>query len=217
MSVRLDVPALAGDVVRLEPLTVRHAPDLAEAVEEDRSSYDFTLVPRADEIPDYVAAQLARDGLTPFAQVRLADGKAVGCTGLWDPRGWPDRPGLRAIEIGFTWLAASAQGTGINAEAKLLLLSYAFDVLGVTRVDLKTDARNHRCRRALERLGIPFEGVLRAWSMSWARGEEGKVRDSAMFAVVAGEWPAVEPVLRARLAAAISRSRAVRDAENDLA
>ncbi|MBE1589191.1 GNAT family N-acetyltransferase [Nonomuraea angiospora] len=209
MSVRLDVPVLAGDLVRLEPLAMRHAPDLAEAAEEDRSSYDFTLVPRAHQMLDYLAAQLARDGLTPFAQVRLSDGKAVGCTGLWDPRKWPDRAGLRAIEIGFTWLAASAQGTGINAEAKLLLLSYAFDVLGVARVDLKTDARNHRCRRALERLGIPFEGVLRAWSMSWARGEEGKVRDSAMFAVVAEDWPTVKPVLQARLTAATSRSPAL--------
>ncbi|NUW43890.1 GNAT family N-acetyltransferase [Nonomuraea rhodomycinica] len=208
MSVRLDVPVLAGELVRLEPLAMRHVPDLAQAAEEDRSSYDFTLVPRASEVPDYVAAQLARGGLTPFAQVRVADGTTVGCTGLWDPRGWPDRPGLRAIEIGFTWLAASAQGGGINAEAKLLLLSYAFDVLGVARVDLKTDARNHRCRRALERLGIPFEGVLRAWSMSWAPGEEGRVRDSAMFAVVATEWPAVRSVLEARLAAVSSRASA---------
>ncbi|MEV4361703.1 GNAT family protein [Nonomuraea sp. NPDC049625] len=209
MSVRLDVPVLSGDLVRLEPLAMRHAPDLAEAAEEDRSSYDFTLVPRAREIPDYLAAQLVRDGLTPFAQVRLSDGKAVGCTGLWDPRRWPDRPDLRAIEIGFTWLAASAQGTGINAEAKLLLLSYAFDTLGVARVDLKTDARNHRCRQALERLGIPFEGVLRAWSMSWARGEEGKIRDSAMFAVVAEDWPTVKPALQARLTAVSSRSPAL--------
>ncbi|MFI0372098.1 GNAT family N-acetyltransferase [Actinomadura sp. 1N219] len=170
MNVRLDVPVLAGDLVRLEPLAMRHAPDLAAAAEEDRSSCGFTLVPRGAEVPDYLAAQLARDGLTPFAQVRTADGKAVGCTGLWDPRTWPDRPELRAIEIGFTWLAASAQGTGINAEAKLLLLSHAFETLGVTRVDLKTDARNHRSRRALERLGIPFEGVLRAWSVSWVRG-----------------------------------------------
>ncbi|MET9247644.1 GNAT family protein [Nonomuraea sp. NPDC003709] len=209
MSVRLDVPVLSGDLVRLEPLAMRHAPDLAEAAEEDRSSYDFTLVPRAREIPDYLAAQLVRDGLTPFAQVRLTDGKAVGCTGLWDPRRWPDRPDLRAIEIGFTWLAASAQGTGINAEAKLLLLSYAFDTLGVARVDLKTDARNHRCRQALEHLGIPFEGVLRAWSMSWAHGEEGKVRDSAMFAVVAEDWPTVKPALQARLTAVSSRSPAL--------
>ncbi|MET7339262.1 GNAT family protein [Nonomuraea sp. NPDC005650] len=197
MSMRLDVPVLTGHLVRLEPLTPGHVADLAEAAEEERSSYGFTLVPRAQGMKNYVETQLERGGLTPFGQVRVADGRAVGCTALWDPRPWPDRPGLRAIEIGFTWLAASAQGTGINAEAKLLLMSYAFEKLGVARVDLKTDARNLRCRRALERLGIPFEGVLRSWSMSWAPGEEGTLRDSAMFAVTAAEWPTVRAALTA--------------------
>ncbi len=203
MSIRLDVPVLAGSLVRLEPLTTDHVADLAEAAEEDRTSYGFTLVPDGPGMRGYVAAQLARGGLTPFAQIRVRDGKAVGCTAFWDPRPWPDRPdSLRAIEIGFTWLAASAQGTGINAEAKLLLLGHAFESIGVARVDLKTDARNHRCRRALERLGIGFEGVLRNWSMSWAPGEEGMLRDSAMFAVVSSEWPAVRQVLTTRLASA---------------
>jgi RimJ/RimL family protein N-acetyltransferase len=198
-GVRLDVPVLDGALIRLEALSPRHVPDLTEAAEEDRASYGYTLVPRADAVESYVATQLARSGLTPFAQVRVADGKAVGCTAYWDLRAWPDRPGLRAIEIGFTWLGASAQGTGINAEAKLLLMGYAFETLGVIRLDLKTDARNHRCRRALERLGIPFEGVLRSWSMSWAPGEEGRPRDSAMFAVTAAEWPDVKAGLQARL------------------
>ncbi|TYB47637.1 GNAT family N-acetyltransferase [Nonomuraea sp. PA05] len=202
MSTRFDVPSLTGDLVRLEPLAMRHVTDLAEAAEEDRSSYGFTLVPSAYGMKDYVAAQLTREGATPFGQVRVADGRTVGCTALWDPRTWPDRPGVRAIEIGFTWLAASAQGTGINAEAKLLLMTYAFETLGVARVDLKTDARNLRCRHALQRLGIPFEGVLRSWSMSWAPGEEGRLRDSAMFAVTTAEWPTVRAVLRARLSAA---------------
>jgi N-acetyltransferase len=200
MSIQLDVPVLAGSLVRLEPLTMEHAVDLAAAVEEDRASYEFTLVPSGNEMRAYVATQLARRGLTPFAQIRVRDGKAVGCTGFWDPRPWPDRPALRAIEIGFTWLAASAQGTGINAEAKFLLLLYALETLGVARVDLKTDARNHRCRRALEKLG--FEGVLRNWSMSWAPGEEGMLRDSAMFAVVSSEWPALRQTLTTRLASA---------------
>jgi N-acetyltransferase len=203
MSVRLDTGVLSGSLVRLEPLTMQHAGDLAQAAEEDRSSYGFTLVPCGRDTPGYVAAQLDRAGLTPFAQVRTRDGKAVGCTGLWDPRPWPDRPGeLRAVEIGFTWLAASAQGTGINAEAKYLLFSHAFETLRVARVDLKTDARNLRCRRALERLGISFEGVLRRWSASWAPGEAGMLRDSAMFSVIASEWPAVKQTLKTRFATA---------------
>jgi RimJ/RimL family protein N-acetyltransferase len=197
---RLDVPALSGASVRLEPLTMDHAPDLAQAAEEDRSSYAFTMVPRADQVRDYLQAQLSRQGLIPFAQIRVRDGKAVGCTGLWDVRTWPNRQEPRAVEVGFTWLAASAQGTTINAEAKLLLLGHAFEVWGVTRVDLKTDARNQRSRRAIAGLGATFEGVLRNWSPSWAPGEEGLLRDSAMFSVIAAEWPAVKAGLQERLA-----------------
>jgi N-acetyltransferase len=201
MSLLVDVPVLHGSLVRLESLSKNHAPDLARSVEEDRSSYRFTLVPRAAQVGAYLEAQFARrrDGLTPFAQVRTRDGRAVGCTAFWDPRTWPGREDLRAIEIGWTWLAASAQGTGINVEAKLLLFTYAFEALGVVRVDLKTDARNERSCRAIERLGARFEGILRNWSPSWAPGEEGMLRDSAMFSVTAAEWPGVKSALALRL------------------
>jgi N-acetyltransferase len=206
MSPWFDVPVLEGSLVRLEPLSGCHAADLAAAAEEDRGSYAFTLVPRAGEVADYLAAQSARVelGLVPFAQVRQADGRAVGCTAYWEPRRWPGRDELRAIEIGFTWLGASAQGSGINAEAKLLLMSHAFDRLRVARVDLKTDARNRRCRQALEALGATFEGVLRSWSLSWAPGEDGRLRDSAMYSVIAPEWAAV----RARLTRRVARHAA---------
>ncbi|MFI6298369.1 GNAT family N-acetyltransferase [Nonomuraea sp. NPDC050790] len=189
---------LHGTLVRLEPLSLAHAPDLAKAAEEDRSAYAFTMVPRAGEVEAYISAQLTRPGLTPFAQVRTLDGAAVGCTGFWNPRPWPGRTDLAAIEIGFTWLAASAQGTGINTEAKLLMFAHAFEEMGVARVDLKTDARNTRSRRALERLGATFEGVLRSWSASWAPGEDGMLRDSAVYSVIASEWPAVRENLTAR-------------------
>ena len=171
------VPVLEGTLVRLEPLAARHADDLAAAAEEGRGSYGFTLVPRAAEVGGYLDAQFARagHGLFPFAQVRRADGRAVGCTAYWDPRPWPGRDDLRAVEVGFTWLSASAQGSGINTEAKLLLMSHAFDALRVERVDFKTDARNVRSRRALAALGATFEGVLRSWSVSWAPGETGAV------------------------------------------
>jgi N-acetyltransferase len=200
MSVPLDVPVLRGSLVRLEPLDMSHAADLALAAEEDRSAYAFTLVPRAEEVEAYLKDQRERAGLTPFAQVRVADGRAVGCTAFWDPRTWPGRRELQAIEVGWTWLAASALGTGINTEAKFLLFTYAFEALNVVRVDLKTDARNARSRRAIERLGARFEGVLRNWSPSWAPGEEGKLRNSAMFSVIADEWPEVKAALSARLA-----------------
>jgi N-acetyltransferase len=136
-----DVPVLHGSLVRLEPLSIRHGTDLAVSAEEDRGAYDFTGVPRGWEVEHFLAAHFdrAKSGkLAPFAQIRQADGRAVGCTAYWDPRFWPGRTELCAIEIGWTWLAASAQRTGINAEAKLLLLEHAFETLGVVRVDLKT-------------------------------------------------------------------------------
>ena len=203
-----DVPALSGSLVRVEPLSAGHVPDLTEAAEESRAAYGFTWVPRAAEVGDYVREQRERSGLIPFAQIRLADGKAVGCTAYWDLRTWADSDRLRAIEVGFTWLAASAQGTGINAEAKLLLFTYAFETLGVVRVDLKTDARNERSRRAIAATGARFEGVLRSWSPSWVAGEEGRLRDSAMFSVIASEWPTV----RSSLAARVEQAAAVRSA-----
>jgi N-acetyltransferase len=87
-------------------------------------AYAFTLVPRAQDVGEYIAAQTGREWsgkLAPFAQIRLADGRAVGVTAYWNPRYWPGRRQLRAVEIGWIWLAVSAQRTGINAEAKLLL------------------------------------------------------------------------------------------------
>ena len=116
MSVSIDARPLRGDLVRLEPLTEDHVPGLALAAEEDRSAYGYTMVPRAAETAAYVKAQLTKAGVTPFAQVRVADGAPVGCTAYDNPRTWPRRDDLSAVEIGGTWLAASAQRTGINAE-----------------------------------------------------------------------------------------------------
>ncbi|MGH8994887.1 MAG: GNAT family N-acetyltransferase [Acidimicrobiales bacterium] len=202
MGKSLDVPLLKGSLVRLEPLSFSHATDLAFAAEEDRSSYAFTLVPRSNEVEQYITAQVGRvqEGLVPFAQVRATDGRAIGCTAYWDPRYWPGRDELRAIEVGFTWLAGSAQGSGINVESKLMLMTFAFETMGVERVDLKTDARNQQSRRAIEALGASFEGVLRRWSMSWAPGEEGTLRDSAMYSVIASEWAPVQEHLLRRIA-----------------
>ncbi len=212
MSFLPDVPVLPGSLVRLEPLSASHGADLAVAAEEDRGAYGFTVVPRAWEVEDYLGAhaQRAETGmLAPFAQIRQDDGRAVGVTAYWDPRFWPggsEPPaGLCAIDIGWTWLAASAQRTGINAEAKLLLMGYAFETLGVVRVGFSADARNERSRQAIDRLGAKFEGVLRHWSPSRAPAEDGKLRDSALFSVIATEWPATKATLRRRLAAQAGR------------
>jgi N-acetyltransferase len=201
----LTAPVLEGGLVRLEPLEHRHAADLAAAADEDRSSYSFTWVPTPAETGDYIDAQLTRataGTMLPYAQVAKVSGRAVGATAYWDPRLWPDRDALAAIEVGFTWLSASAQGSGVNTEAKLLLFAHAFETWGVARVDLKTDARNVLSRNAIERTGARFEGVLRRWSRSWAPGEAGLLRDSALYSIIDTEWPACRASLRARLAAA---------------
>ncbi|MEV4560177.1 GNAT family protein [Kitasatospora sp. NPDC049285] len=199
----LEGPLLEGRLVRLEPLEQRHAAGLARAAEENRDSYGYTWVPRADAADRYIATQQERAAagrLAPYAQVSTASGEVVGATAFWDPRRLPDNGRLFAIEIGFTWLAASAQGTGINAEAKLLLFSHAFEQWGVNRVDLKTDARNARSRAAIAATGCRFEGVLRNWSVSWMPGEEGRLRDSAIFALTDTDWPTAKPALQTRVA-----------------
>ena len=202
MGFVLDGPVLEGRLVRLEPLGRCHIEDLAAAAEEGRKTYGHTWVPTTAEVSGYIESQLERQAagrLAPYAQVSRRTGRAVGATAFWDPRVHPDTGELFAIEVGFTWLAASAQGTGVNAEAKLLLFTHAFEAWQVARVDLKTDARNRRSRAAIEATGARFEGVLRNWSKSWAPGEDGALRDSAMYSVIAAEWPETKARLRSRV------------------
>jgi RimJ/RimL family protein N-acetyltransferase len=134
-------------------------------------------------VESYIEEELARGGtgrMASYAQVSVSTGRAVGVTAYWEPRPWPGRDRLFAVEVGFTWLAASAQGTGLNTEAKFLLFRHAFEVWRVARVDLKTDARNGRSRAAIAGVGAGFQGVLRNWSRSWAPGGDGRLRDTAM-------------------------------------
>ncbi|MFI5034937.1 MAG: GNAT family N-acetyltransferase [Acidimicrobiales bacterium] len=197
------VPALAGERVRLEPLSLQHVSALVEAATEDRVTYDLTTVPAdGDAMTSYVQALLAqwqRGEVVPFAQIAVAADRVVGATRYLSIRAHEARDEPYAVEIGGTWLAASAQRTAINTEAKLLLLGYAFEHWGVSRVDFKTDARNRRSRAAIERLGASFEGVLRHWQPSQAAGERGRYRDSAMYSVIDTEWPTVRAGLEARL------------------
>jgi RimJ/RimL family protein N-acetyltransferase len=203
----------------LEPLTQAAVPGLMAAAGESRDSYGYTRVPAdPDEMHAYVAAALDDEAAgiaLPFvtwAAEGGADGRIVGSTrfldleywagaGSWPPgvrRPAPEGAARRApsvAEIGSTWLAASAQRTPANTEAKLLMLTQAFEVWGTHRVTLKTDARNARSRVAIERLGAVFEGIRRAHVPAL----DGTIRDSAYFSVLAPEWPAIRERLRARL------------------
>ena len=206
-SPALSCDALMGDVVRLEPLAPGHVPGLRRAA-EGAGPNAFAAVPTPDEVEDYVARSLARrdaGAYAPFAQVEAATGRVVGHTAYLTPR-WMDGGRLFAVEIGSTWLAPAARGTAVNPAAKLLLLARALEGWGVDRVDIKTDARNEAARAAIAATGATFEAVLRAWQPSLAPGEEGRVRDTAMFSVTPPEWPRV----RARLEERIERRRASR-------
>ena len=199
------MPPLSGRLVRLDPLDLGHVDALTAASGEDDATYGFTTVPRTRAVMrDHTEVLLTeRDAgeAVPFAQVRVADGRPVGMTRFLLMRWIPGATTPYAVEIGGTWLAAGAQRTGINREAKLLLLSYAFDAWGVERVDFKTDARNQRSRSAIEALGARYEGVLRRWQPSHVPGEEGRLRDSAMYSITADEWPEVRDGLTGRLVA----------------
>ena len=205
MTAPADVPTptLTGELVRLEPLGHHHAADLVDAAAADRSAFGFAEVPDGPAAIDaYIQARLdwaATGERVPFAQVRTGDGRAVGCTLYANLRCRAPGEASYAVEIGSTWLGAPAQRSGINVEAKLLLLTHAFETWAVERVDIKTDARNARVRTAILALGAQFEGVLRRWQPSQVVGEEDRLRDSAMYSIVDTDWPAARDHLHARL------------------
>jgi RimJ/RimL family protein N-acetyltransferase len=199
---------LEGRWARLEPLARAHAAGLLAAASGSRDTYGFTTVPGTEaETRAYIDAALADQEAgeaLPFAIVERATGAVVGSTRLFNIEFWPWPPGNPnqrgaerpdVVEIGWTWLAARAQRTPINTEAKLLMLTHAFDCWRVHRVSLMTDARNERSRNAILRLGARFDGVLRA-----ARpASDGTIRDTAAFSILEAEWPAVRSTLQARL------------------
>jgi N-acetyltransferase len=192
----MDRPILEGTYIRLEPLDRGHIESLAAASESDRELYRWSPVPRGlEETTRYVETALtARDAAAavPFATVRVADGKVIGSTRLynfefWD---WPATHALHgrttpdACEIGYSWLTHSAIRTAANTEAKLLMLTHAFEVWNVLRVCLHTDVRNERSRAAIERIGGKFEGILRSHRLA----ADFIPRDSARFSIIASEW-----------------------------
>jgi RimJ/RimL family protein N-acetyltransferase len=199
---------LEGEHVRLEPLSSRHVEALLAAASGRRDTYGFTLVPDTREaMAGYVEAACrdqAAGRALPFATVSRAAGKVVGSTRLFNiehwawPAGSPLQRGAHlpdVAEIGWTWLAAEAQRTPINTEAKLLMLTHAFEAWRVHRVSLMTDARNERSRAAILRLGARFDGVLRCARVA----SDGGIRDTAAFSILEAEWPLVKQNLEHRL------------------
>ncbi len=188
-------PVLTGTIVRLEPLTPAHADGLWEASRDPRT-WTWLSIPQPstrEELDDWLRASLgaAAAGLE-LPLVTMSDEQVVGST-----RYLALRPEHGSVEIGWTWLHPSVWGTGVNVEAKLLMLEHAFATWGCRRVELKTDARNERSRGAMEAFGATFEGVHRKHML--VRG--GENRDSAWYSVTDDDWPGVRDGLRERLTA----------------
>jgi len=196
--------SLTGRFAELLPLTLDDVPGLLSAANEDRSTYGYTHVPETSaEMLGVVRRLLMEQGegtCVPLTTRARDSGAIVGMTRFLTLRWSSDEATLDAVEIGGTFLAARAQGTKINPDAKYLMLEHAFERWTVQRVDLKTDERNQQSRRAIERLGARFEGVLRHWQPSLVKGEEGTFRNSAMYSILPREWPDVRARLHDRLA-----------------
>ena len=187
------VPALRGEHVALEPLELSHAGGLRAALGDgELSRCWYTSVPAPEGVESYVRAALemqAEGRALPFA-VRSASGEIVGSTRYYEPD-----PSVPRISIGYTWYARHAQRTGLNTEAKLLLLAHAFETLGCIAVVFETSWFNHASRTAIARLGAKQDGVLR----NHRRHADGSPRDTVVFSIIDAEWPAVKRNLQFKL------------------
>lgn len=203
---------LEGRAVRLEPMSTAHVPALLDfALDPALWRWAVINVAAPADIERFVAAALdeqARGVSLPFVTVDRASGRAVGSTRYLNIVPAHDR-----LEIGWTFIARSHQRTAINTEAKLLMLTHAFESLGCERVELKTDALNTQSRTAILRLGATSEGIFR----HHMRTATGRWRDTAWFSILKSEWPAVRDRLRGTLDAghATHRSPLPNDEPND--
>lgn len=204
---RIEGFTLTGTDVRLEPLGPRHADGLVTAAAADPSLYQWSPVPQGKEqATSYIGTALAwqeAGTAMPFAIVRVSDGVVIGSTRFWNLEHWAwpkssphyGRHTVDICEIGYTWLTASAIRSAANTEAKLLMLTHAFETWNVLGVYFHTDARNKRSAAALERIGGRLDGVLRSHRMA----ADFIPRDSFRYSILAAEWPELKKRLCARL------------------
>ncbi|EAQ43627.1 probable amino-acid acetyltransferase [Roseobacter sp. MED193] len=184
---------LSGQQVTLAPLSQSHAADLAVAsADGNLSALWYTMVPTPEEVPAEIDRRLALQeagSMVPFAILDSA-GRAVGMTTYMNI----DHINQR-LEIGSTWYRKSVQRTGLNTECKLLMLRHAFEDLNAIAVEFRTHVINHQSRRAIERVGAKLDGILRA-HMKMANGT---IRDTAVYSIIAPEWPTVQAHLTHQL------------------
>ena len=188
----LEPVVLRGRTIRLEPLTLDHAPALFRHASAEIFEWmvDWPLDESYEAYLEWERRGLEIPSSLLFAIVLRNTGEPIGSTAYLDAR-----PSNRAIEIGRSWIGKAHQGTAANPESKLLLLRHAFEEWGALRVQLKTDARNLHSQRAIEKLGAVREGTLRNYQIR----ADGRPRDTVMYSITAAEWPAVRVGLERRL------------------
>jgi RimJ/RimL family protein N-acetyltransferase len=186
---------LASDHVRLEPLALQHVEGLKRAAADGELwTIRVTSVPDPDDTRGYVERALqafAEGHRLAFAVIDATSGEVIGSSSYHDIV-----PAVERLEIGYTWYAKSRQRTHVNASAKLLLMTHAFETLGAKLVGWRTDNYNFASQRAIERLGARKDGVLRHHAVR----RDGTIRDTVMYSMSAGEWPEAKAELQARLA-----------------
>ncbi len=185
---------LVGNYAALELLDQKHEQDLQESV-ADGQLYQlwYTTVPDADGIQLEIERRLALrevGSMLPFAVIEQSSTKAVGMTTYMNIDAVNKR-----VEIGSTWYRKSVQRTPINTECKLLLMTHAFEELNCIAVEFRTHVMNQKSRKAIERLGAKFDGILRSHSIL----DNGTLRDTAVYSVIEPEWPAVKVNLQHKL------------------
>jgi len=185
---------LEGNEVRLEPLSHLHREGLIEAISDGELWKLFvTLVPRIEGIDAYMenaaTAYASGDGLV-FATIDKKSGRVIGSS-----RFMKASLANKRVEIGFTFIAKSYQKTKVNTEAKLLMLTHAFEVMQLNRVEFLTDYLNHTSRNAILRLGAKEEGILRNHMVM----PDGRIRDSVLFSIIQNEWAGVKQNLLYKL------------------
>jgi RimJ/RimL family protein N-acetyltransferase len=176
--------SINGEYVSAAPLSQEHHDDLAEATADgDLHKLWYTMIPDADGMAAEIDRRLALSSMLPFAIMDNASGKAVGMTTYMNT----DQANRR-VEIGSTWYRKSVQKTPLNTECKLLLLKHAFEDLNCICIEFRTHFVNVQSRRAIERLGAKFDGVLRS-NMIMANGS---IRDTAVYSIIESEWTTVK-------------------------
>ncbi|GIU29121.1 GNAT family N-acetyltransferase [Shewanella schlegeliana] len=194
MNVEQKETSLEGEHIVLEPLTLEHQAALSIAV-ADGNLWElwYTSVPHPDDMKAYIEAALeaeSRGEALAFAVRDRYSGEIVGSTRICN---WQQQH--RRLEIGYTWYAKSAQRSAVNTEAKLLLLSYAFETLDVMAVEFRTHVQNQIARQAICRLGANQDGILRNHQIL----NNDTVRDTVVYSIIDTEWPEVKQGLKDKL------------------